>query len=68
MGMMRNENKIFIGKPVRTISLGKLRQRREDTIKMYLKFSVRIHTGFIWLKIGFSCGLFFSTVVNLWAS
>jgi hypothetical protein len=58
MGMMRNEKKIFIGKPVRTISLGRLRHRREDTIKMYLKFSVRMYTGFIWLKIGFSCGLF----------
>jgi len=40
--------------------------RREDNIKKGLKQDVRLWTGFKWLRIGTSGGVFWTRVWNFW--
>jgi hypothetical protein len=55
MGEMRNAYNLLAGKPEDKRPLGRYRRRWEDNIRMDLG---KVSTGFIWLRIGTSDGLF----------
>jgi hypothetical protein len=58
MGKTRNAYEILVGKPEGKRPLGKPRRRWEDNTRMDLKESGKLWTGFIWLRIGTTGGLF----------
>jgi hypothetical protein len=45
----------FVGETERERTLGKSTHMWQDNIKMDLKFCLRVYTGFIWLRKGWSC-------------
>jgi hypothetical protein len=57
--MRKMGNKILVAKLEGKRSLGRRKHRREGSIKPFLsKWVVRVSTGFTWLRIGSSGGLF----------
>jgi hypothetical protein len=55
-GETKDAFKIFVGKPEGERPLERPRRKREDNIKIDLKFSISMWTGFIWLRIGYGNG------------
>jgi hypothetical protein len=56
MGEMRSAYSILVGRPKGKRTLGRPKLRWEDNIRMNLR--ERGWTGFIWLRIGSSGGIF----------
>jgi hypothetical protein len=55
---MRNVNKILDKKPAVKRPLGRVGHRSEDNTRMGLKKKdEKLWTGFIWLRVGTSCGI-----------
>jgi hypothetical protein len=57
----RGVYKVLVGKPEGKKPLGRPRHRWEDGIKMDLReigWGGRVWSGFIWLRIGITVGLF----------
>jgi hypothetical protein len=58
MGERRGVYRVLVGKPEGKRSLGRLRCRWEDNIKMIIrKWDVRAWTGLMWLRTGTGGGL-----------